>query len=190
MGNSPTVEEYATKHPALAEANQRTVPDDCPNGAAEVGQRALVGAATSLGGPRPETLGDFRILREVGRGGMGIVYEAEQQSLGRRVAVKVLPRTSLQNPRLLQRFHREAQTAAGLHHTNIVPVFGVGEEGDYHYIVMQMIPGVGLDEILLQLAKPRPIGFGGNRWPRCRVGQQFDGSNCGGSGCGPDAGRQ
>src|SRR6202007_2875818 len=63
-------------------------------------------------------LGDFRILREVGRGGMGIVYEAEQMSLGRRVALKVLPFAATMDPRQLQRFHNEARAAAGLHHTN------------------------------------------------------------------------
>jgi serine/threonine protein kinase len=67
-------------------------------------------------------LGDYRILGEIGRGGMGIVYEAEQESLGRRVAVKVLPRQSLLEEKYLHRFKREAQMAARLHHTNIVPV--------------------------------------------------------------------
>ena len=152
-GEQPTVEEYATKHPALAEAINGLFPTIARMEQLKLSRERSSGAAASLGGPRPETLGDFRILREVGRGGMGIVYEAEQQSLGRRVAVKVLPQSSLRNPRLLQRFHREAQTAAGLHHTNVVPVFGVGEEGGNHYIVMQMITGVGLHEVLLQLAE-------------------------------------
>ena len=78
-------------------------------------------------------LGDFRIVREVGRGGMGVVYEAEQVSLGRRVALKVLPFAATMDPRQLQRFHNEARAAAGLHHTNIVPVFGVGCERGVHY---------------------------------------------------------
>ena len=82
---------------------------------------------------------------------MGIVYEAFQESLGRHVAVKVLPRQSLLDPKHLQRFQRESQTAARLHHTNIVPVFGVGEQDGFHYIVMQLIRGVGLDAILAEL---------------------------------------
>src|SRR5262249_8846448 len=87
----------------------------------------------------PERLGDYRILREVGRGGMGVVYEAEQVSLGRHVALKVLAGHSLLDAQRLQRFHREARAAARLHHTNIVPVFGVGEANNLHYYVMQFI---------------------------------------------------
>ncbi len=106
------------------------------------------------GAPKLERLGDFRILGEIGRGGMGIVYEAFQESLGRHVAVKVLPRQSLLDPKHLQRFQRESQTAARLHHTNIVPVFGVGEQDGFHYIVMQLIRGVGLDAILAEIQQP------------------------------------
>ncbi len=154
-GERPAVEEYATKHPALAKKINELFPTIAQMEQLKCRKEHSSATAVALGGPRPENLGDFRILREVGRGGMGIVYEAEQKSLGRRVAVKVLPQSSLLNARQLQRFHREAQSAAGLHHTNVVPVFGAGEEGGYHYIVMQMIPGVGLDEILLQLAESR-----------------------------------
>ena len=98
-----------------------------------------------------ERLGDFRILREIGRGGMGVVYEAEQESLGRRVALKVLPAACVASPTRLQRFLREAQAAARLHHTNIVPVFGVGHQDGIHYYVMQFIPGQGLDKVLAAL---------------------------------------
>lgn len=96
----------------------------------------------------PARLGDFRIIREIGRGGMGIVYEAEQESLGRHVALKVLPAATLPSPQAIARFRREAQAAARLHHTNIVPVFGVGEEHGLHYYVMQYIHGRGLDSVL------------------------------------------
>ena len=86
---------------------------------------------------------------------MGIVYEAFQESLGRHVAVKVLPRQTLLDPQHLRRFQREAQTAARLHHTNIVPVFGVGEHDGFHYIVMQLIDGAGLDDVLAALRQSR-----------------------------------
>ena len=82
---------------------------------------------------------------------MGIVYEAEQESLGRRVAVKVLLRQWFVDERQLRRFRREAETAARLHHTNIVPVFGFGRENDVYYYVMQYIEGVGLDTVLSRM---------------------------------------
>src|SRR3712207_8186516 len=82
-------------------------------------------------------LGDFRILREVGRGGMGVVYEAEQESLGRRVALKILAPWARAEPRQVQRFLREARSAAQLHHPDIVPIIGVGEHDGLHYYAMQ-----------------------------------------------------
>jgi WD40 repeat protein/serine/threonine protein kinase len=96
-------------------------------------------------------LGDFHILREIGRGGMGIVYEAEQISLGRRVALKVLPFAATLDPKQMQRFKNEAQAAAGLHHTNIVPVFGVGCERGVHYYAMQFIEGQTLAALIHEL---------------------------------------
>src|SRR5258706_3954856 len=91
--------------------------------------------------PHPTMLGEFRIVREIGRGGMGVVYEAEQLSLGRRVALKVLPATASQDPRQRQRFQIEAQAAALLHHDHIVPVFGIGFDQGAHYFAMQLIDG-------------------------------------------------
>src|SRR5262245_57197460 len=105
--------------------------------------------------PPLKHLGDYQILREVGRGGMGVVYEAQQLSLGRHVAIKVLPSHALLDPRHLARFQREARSAARLHHTNIVPVFGVGEQDGLHYYVMQFIPGLGLDVVLDELRRLR-----------------------------------
>src|SRR4051794_25821126 len=98
------------------------------------------GSAVQAGADQVDgTLGDFRIIREVGRGGMGVVYEAVQLSLGRTVALKVLPFAAALDPRQLQRFKNEAQAAAGLHHTNIVPVFAVGCERGVYYYAMQLI---------------------------------------------------
>jgi eukaryotic-like serine/threonine-protein kinase len=102
--------------------------------------------------PRHDTnlgqLGDFRLLREAGRGGMGVVYEAEQLSLNRRVALKVLSFAAALDPRQLQRFQNEARAAAGLHHPHIVPVYGVGAERGVHYYAMQFIDGSSLAELL------------------------------------------
>jgi serine/threonine protein kinase len=90
----------------------------------------------------------FRIIREIGRGGMGVVYEAEDQQLGRHVALKVLSAHNWNQAKQVQRFDREARAAARLHHTHIVPIFGVGHQDGYHYLAMQYIEGVGLDRII------------------------------------------
>jgi serine/threonine protein kinase/Flp pilus assembly protein TadD len=106
-----------------------------------------------LSGP----LGDFDILREIGRGGMGIVYEAVQRSLGRAVALKVLPFAATLDPRQLQRFHNEARAAAGLHHTNIVPVYAVGCERGVHYYAMQFIDGRTLADFIARQRGHSPL---------------------------------
>ena len=93
-------------------------------------------------------LGDFRIVRELGRGGMGVVYEAEQLSLRRRVALKVLPFASTLDARQLQRFRTEATAAAHLHHPNVVQVYGVGCERGVHYYAMQYIEGRTLADVI------------------------------------------
>ncbi|MBL8695626.1 MAG: serine/threonine protein kinase [Planctomycetes bacterium] len=107
---------------------------------------------------RPETLipesldgcvlGNYQVLRRVGGGGMGIVYEAIQQSLRRRVALKVLPSELVPRKDLLERFHREARAAATLAHRNVVTVFDTGSEGIVHYIAMEFVEGMGLDRII------------------------------------------
>ncbi|WZP00283.1 protein kinase [Isosphaeraceae bacterium EP7] len=102
-----------------------------------------------------ELVGDFRIVREIGRGGMGVVYEAEQISLGRRVALKVLSPSTVRTSQQVQRFLREARAAAQLHHTNIVPVFGVGDQDGLHYYAMQFIGGQGLDKVLDEVKRLR-----------------------------------
>lgn len=95
-----------------------------------------------------EKLGDYLLIREIGRGGMGVVYEARQSSLDRRVALKILKDELVDDPKNLARFQREGRMAAMLHHGNIVPVLGTGSERGKHYIVMQMVDGVGLDLII------------------------------------------
>lgn len=95
-----------------------------------------------------QTLGDFRILRELGRGGMGVVYEATQLSLNRRVALKILPLVAVLDPRTLQRFKNEAQAAAALDHPHIVDVYGVGCERGIHYYAMRLIDGCTLADVI------------------------------------------
>ncbi len=102
------------------------------------------------GGPHPAVLGDFRIQREIGRGGMGIVYEAEQIPLRRRVALKVLPLAAMLDPRLLQRFRNEALAAASLDHPNIVRIYSVGCDRGIHFYAMEYIEGQTLAEAVRQ----------------------------------------
>jgi serine/threonine protein kinase len=112
------------------------------------GRGGLTGL-TDLSAP----LGDFRIIREIGRGGMGVVYEAEQLSLGRRIALKVLPFALTLDSRQLQRFKNEARAAAHLHHTHIVPVYSVGCERGVHFYAMQLIEGQTLADLITGLRR-------------------------------------
>jgi serine/threonine protein kinase/tetratricopeptide (TPR) repeat protein len=153
-------DEYVERHPDLADEIRDLFPAIVMMEELKPVAGDLTGAYTGAAGlavstPGLERLGDFRILREVGRGGMGVVYEAEQESLGRRVALKVLPSQSLANRDQQRRFQREARATARLHHTNIVPVYGVGEAEGLHYYVMQFIQGAPLDQVLEELKRIR-----------------------------------
>jgi WD40 repeat protein/serine/threonine protein kinase len=93
-------------------------------------------------------LGDFRLLREIGRGGIGVVFEAEQLSLGRRVAVKVLPPAAILQPKQLRRFQVEAQAEAALEHPHIVPVIAFGQDRGIPFLAMRLIEGGHLAEVI------------------------------------------
>jgi WD40 repeat protein len=159
QGEQPTLREYLDRHPELADEIRELFPALLM--IEDLGQSTggTTGSPADQDGTavaaRLERLGDYRILREIGRGGMGVVYEAEQESLGRRVALKVLSAGALADPKQVRRFEREAKAAARLHHTNIVPVFGVGRQDGHHYFVMQFIAGLGLDVVLDDLRKLR-----------------------------------
>jgi serine/threonine protein kinase len=156
-GERPAIAEYVREHPELAEQIEELFPALVMMEQVEGDLRNAANKLPSAAEPAaPLTqLGDFRIIREVGRGGMGVVYEAEQVSLGRRVALKVLPKHLLSDSKHRQRFEREARAAGRLHHTNIVPVYGVGEQDGMHYYVMQFIDGLALDEVLVELKRLR-----------------------------------
>ncbi len=124
-GERPDPEQYATNYPQIAEHIRRTFP------VMEVIGESLSGSSGT--GPRVELqprkqLGDFRIWREIGRGGMGVAYEAQQLSMGRTVALKVLPFVALVDDRPLQRFRNEVRAAATLQYPNIVSIYSVGED--------------------------------------------------------------
>jgi hypothetical protein len=108
--------------------------------------------------PARELLGDFKLVRELGRGGMAVVYEAEQVSLGRRVALKVLPFAAVLDPKQLQRFKNEALSAAHLHHPHIVPVYAVGCERGVHYYAMQLVEGQSLAAAIRDMKGQAPAG--------------------------------
>lgn len=163
-GGRPSVSEFAQAHPEFAEQIHRLFPvlelmegqgtpvdDLSEEGLLEAEMKQL----KSL--PPLRRLGDYRIVREVGRGGMGIVFEAQQESLGRKVALKLLPESAHLDQRRLARFEQEARASAMLHHTNIVPIFGVGSHGDTSYFVMQFIDGEPLNSVLKELSRLRKL---------------------------------
>jgi WD40 repeat protein/tRNA A-37 threonylcarbamoyl transferase component Bud32 len=161
-GERPDVEEYARRYPAVAEVLRQVLPVLQLMGSAEPDRKTQndAGEPTESNGhgagpalAAETVLGDFRIVREVGRGGMGIVYEARQLSLGRRVALKVLPPVAALDARQFQRFRNEARATALLHHSNIVPVFSVGCEGGTHYFAMQFIEGRSLARVIDDLRR-------------------------------------
>jgi hypothetical protein len=169
------VEAFAQEHPAHADGLRELLPtlialEDCKR------ERASSGSGRGrVSLPALTQLGDFRIVGELGRGGMGVVFDAVQESLGRRVALKVLPQASLLTGNQLERFRREAHIAAQLHHSNIVPVFGSGESDGYHWYAMQFIAGESLERWrqLQGEAPPRGTDQWRNRARFCaRIGVQ------------------
>lgn len=165
-GNKPNRADYLAKYPELADAI-----GDCLDGLQMLEQQLAdthsrpraareSGSMNEFAQPTAP-LGDFQIVGEIARGGMGIVYEAIQLSLGRRVALKVLPFAATVDSRNLQRFKIEAQAAALLHHTHIVPVYGIGCERGVHYYAMQLIEGQSLAAIISQVRQKENTAGGG-----------------------------
>jgi serine/threonine protein kinase len=155
-GEDVDIASLALQHPEYAEQLQRLVPAFealVDLGATAARQPVQAIANHGMAELAPRVLGDYRIVREIGRGGMGVVYEAEQRSLNRRVALKVLPMAAALDARQFQRFQLEAQAAACLHHNNIVPVFAVGTEGGVPFYAMQFIEGRSLAEVIQELRR-------------------------------------
>ncbi|MFO0914719.1 MAG: protein kinase [Pirellulales bacterium] len=143
-GQAPSRQELLAQYPQLA-------------GQLEACLAGLEFIHTAETQPDPQRrLGDFRIVREVGRGGMGAVFEAEQLSLGRRVALKILRFGGVSDKEAIERFRREAETVAKLHHTNIVPIFAVGSEHGVNYYAMQFIDGRSLADVMAERPGPLP----------------------------------
>ena len=135
---------------ALEEIGQRF-----PARAAQLRQRVemlvrsgLWGAPAQEAAAIPERLGEFRLLRKLGGGGMGVVYLAEQESVGRRVALKLIRGEHLYSQSARARFVREARATARLDHASIVRVFTIGEEAGLPFLAMEYVPGTALDALL------------------------------------------
>ena len=159
QGEHPTIREYAEAHPEWSDRIRSLFPTLMMiEGLKSETQLPDSSGAAASDSEMPSQLGDFYIQHEIGRGGMGVVYLAEQHSLGRLVALKALAPELMASPRTVERFRREAQAAAGLHHTNIVPVFGTGEDQGRHFYVMQFIEGQSLDRVLGTLNPSGTVG--------------------------------
>ena len=153
-GSPPAIGEYKSKYPKLANEIEELL-----TSVAMIEGLKIESASSSSGEDsstddlaKRKQLGDYLLIRELGRGGMGVVFEAVHQSLGRRVALKVMKSRDANDEKYITRFRREAQAAAQLHHTNIVSVFGVGDCDGYHYYVMEFIDGIPLNQVVKTIA--------------------------------------
>ena len=142
------VDEFASRYPAISDELKEFLPlvaamEDWKEEKAVQVVRHPLPEEFSI-----ERLGKCRIIREIDRGGMGVVFEAEQEPINRRVAVKLLPWRFHEATSWSEQFHREARTAAQLQHPNIVPVFSFGEHEGRLYYVMPLIEGISLDKLI------------------------------------------
>ncbi len=162
-GEHPSIAEYQDLHPELKNeiedllASVAMIEQLKSNPADPEPNRPSLDEVSNL-----KQIGDYEVIGEIGRGGMGVVFEAIHQSLGRRVAIKVMPTPAHNRQQKLERFKRESQAAARMHHTNIVSVFGVGEGDGFHYYVMDFVDGQTLSEVVFGLTnggttKPIPV---------------------------------
>lgn len=152
-GKAPSISAYQDKYPELAVEIEDLLASVAMIEGLKLEANDQNKESNELDLTQLRQLGDYLLIREVGRGGMGVVFEAVHQSLGRRVAVKVMRRRDIDDEKYIARFRREAQSAAKLHHTNIVSVFGVGEANGFHYYVMEFIDGAGLNQVVQSLTR-------------------------------------
>ena len=145
-GDNPSVESYVCRYPELADEIKDLFPTLAMLEQCGVHENEPSGKV--IHAEFPDHLAEYELIREIGRGGMGVVYEAEHATMRRRVALKILPRQFAEKESALKRFHREARAAGKLHHTNIVPVFEVGECSGIYFYAMQYIHGQNLDVVI------------------------------------------
>ena len=159
-GHKPDIEDYVRRYPRMEEQIRDLFPM-----VAALEQWKSDRESELLRNQLPdnfkiEQLGDCRIVREIARGGMGVVFEARQGTLDRRVAVKLLPWRISMVPQRWESFQREAQTFAKLKHANIVPIFSFGRHDDFAYYVMQYVDGVSLSHVITELRDHPAVSFG------------------------------
>ncbi|MCA9218266.1 MAG: protein kinase, partial [Planctomycetales bacterium] len=146
-GEPPRLDEFLDKYADIQDILKTVIPalyiSDGSNGDSTTGEQQLIGRDTRIG--------DFRVIRQIGRGGMGVVYEAEHISMMRRVALKVLPFAGLIDETKIRRFQSEVRAAATLDHPNIVAAYTVGETRGIHYYAMQLIRGKNLAQVISSL---------------------------------------
>ncbi|SIN72783.1 WD40 repeat [Singulisphaera sp. GP187] len=155
-GERPSLTEFAAAHPEYAARIRSLVPAMLV--LEEFGPESEVGPQSGRSGSltrMPHRLGDYVLIQVIGSGGMGVVYEAIQESLGRHVALKTLPYRHPDDGTRLERFRHEALAAARLQHAHIVPVFGIGEHDGIDFYTMQFIRGHGLDSVLREVDRLR-----------------------------------
>lgn len=160
-GEHPAISEFQQRHPELSDqidellssvAMIEQLKSDTNRQSQRSDQMATLGSLKQIGG--------YQIIRELGRGGMGVVFEAVHETLGRRVAIKVMPTPLVDGEKHVARFRQEARSAAKLHHTNIVGVFGVGESDGVYYYVMDFVDGQALSEVIKKFCNTAPADTG------------------------------
>ncbi|MFH1999769.1 MAG: serine/threonine-protein kinase, partial [Planctomycetota bacterium] len=159
-GEKPDLDAFCHRYPAYESELRVYIEkilsvDDSFKKCREKEKRALSPTRSKEESLNAKILGDFHLLREIGRGGMGVVYEAEQVSLGRTVAIKVLPAHLTLRPETVSRFKREAATAAKLKHPGIVEIYTVGEAEGNHFFAMELVEGAPCDKIIERLSRER-----------------------------------
>ncbi len=159
QGMAPPIEPLLLEHPDLADELRdalETLRCLWINKQSAARKDAEVVAAHDwFDGSDSNVIGDYRLIREIGRGGMGVVYEAEELLLKRRVALKLLPLAALLDTTMIERFRNEARAAAQLHHPHIVPIYGVGTDRGVHYYSMPLISGRTLAQVIHTLSRDR-----------------------------------
>ncbi|MGZ0165004.1 MAG: serine/threonine protein kinase [Planctomycetales bacterium] len=157
LGKNPSIDSYVERYPEMAVEIRELFPMVAALEQWKSDRESEVLRAQLPDQFKLKQLGDCRIVREIGRGGMGVVFEAVEGSIERHVAVKLLPWRISMVPHRQERFEREAQTIAKLRHTNIVPIFRFGRHDDYAYYVMQYVESVNLDHIIAALSERQQV---------------------------------